>query len=133
MQLLEHVHVNVDSIAATRDFLEVAVPEIVRRGGGDDPNYGSWFHIGTESNYIALTEKPGSKRAPTLRHIGIVVNDIEKLISRLAAAGHEPADASELNGHPFRRRIYYNDGNGLDWEFVEYLSDNINERNDYSL
>ncbi len=133
MQLLEHIHVNVDSIAATRDFLEHAVPEIVRRGGGDGPGFGPWLHIGSDTTYIALTEVPGSKRAPNLRHIGIVVSDIEELMARLARAGYDPADASELDGHPHRRRIYYIDRNGLDWEFVEYLSSNINERNDYSL
>lgn len=133
MQLLEHVHVNVDSIAATRDFLEVAVPAIVRRGGGDAAGYGPWLHIGNDTSYIALTEVPGTSTAANLRHIGIVVSDIEDLTARLAKAGYAPADASELNGHPYRRRIYYIDGNGLDWEFVEYLSANINERNDYSL
>jgi hypothetical protein len=133
MQLLEHIHVNVDSLAVTRDFLEAAVPTIVRRGGGNAPGYGPWLHVGDDSSYIALTEVPGSTTAPNLRHIGIVVNDIAGLIARLQAAGYSPADASELDSHPHRRRIYYADGNGLDWEFVEYLTANVHERNDYSL
>lgn len=133
MQLLEHIHVNVDSLAETRDFLEAAVPEIVRRGGGDAPDYGPWLHVGDDTSYIALTEVPGSIRAPNLRHIGIVVTDLASLIARLGAAGYTPADASELDSHPHRRRIYYIDGNGLDWEFVEYLTDKVDARNDYSL
>lgn len=133
MQLLEHVHVNVDSLAATRDFLEAAVPGIVRRGGGYSPDYGPWLHLGDDTSYIAFTEVPGSARAPSLRHIGIVVQDMAGLVARLQAAGYAPADASELDSHPHRRRIYYVDGNGLDWEFVEYLTDNVHERNDYSL
>jgi hypothetical protein len=53
-------------------------------------------------------------------------------MARLSAAGFEPADASALDSHPFRRRVYYIDGNGLDWEFVQYLSQDPAQRNDYS-
>ena len=91
-----------------------------------------WVHIGTDSNYIALTEAHGAKVMPELRHIGVEVDDVEALMDRLAAAGFEAADASALDSHPFRRRVYYVDGNGLDWEFIEYLSENPAERNDYS-
>ena len=62
-----------------------------------------------------------------------VVDDIEALMSRLSAAGYEAADDSALDDHPHRRRVYYIDGNGLDWEFVEYRSEVDEERNDYSL
>lgn len=133
MYLLEHIHVNVNSLAATRSFLEQALPEIVMRGEGDAAGYGPWLHIGNDRSYLALTEVPGSKPAPELRHIGLVVEDIDAVMARLEAAGHVPADASELNAHPYRRRVYYVDGNGLDWEFVQYLTADIGKRNDYSL
>lgn len=132
MQILEHIHVNVDSLALTEHFLRTALPEFISRGGGDAPGYGPWLHIGTDSSYIALTEVKGTQPMPDLRHIGLVVDDVEALIARLAAAGFEPADASALDGHPHRRRIYYVDGNGIDWEFVEYLSEDPQLRNDYS-
>ena len=132
MQLLEHIHVNVDSIAATEAFLQVAAPEFKRRGGGNASGYGPWAHFGTENGYIALTEVKGSKSLQTLRHIGLVVDDIEALMARLTEAGIEPADASSLNTHPHRRRVYYIDGNGLDWEFVQYLTEDPAQRNDYS-
>ncbi|MEX0963576.1 MAG: hypothetical protein WDZ52_05985 [Pseudohongiellaceae bacterium] len=67
-----------------------------------------------------------------LRHIGIVVDDVEALISRLQALGIEPSDSSTLDEHPHRRRVYYIDENGLDWEFVQYLCEQSSERNDYS-
>ncbi len=132
MQILEHIHVNVPSIAATERFLRTAIPEFKPRGGGESEVYGSWLHIGTETNYIALTEVEGAKPMAHLRHIGVQVDDIEALIERLHRAGIEPSDASSLDSHPYRRRVYYVDDNGLDWEFVEYLSEDPLERNDYS-
>ncbi len=132
MQLLEHIHVNVDSIAATEAFLQAAAPEFKRRGGGNAEGFGTWAHFGTDNSYIALTEVKGSRPAQALRHIGLVVDDVEALMARLSAVGFEPADASELNVHPHRRRVYYIDGNGLDWEFVQYLSEDLELRNDYS-
>lgn len=53
-------------------------------------------------------------------------------MARLSAAGFEAADASALDGHPHRRRVYYEDGNGIAWEFVQYLSEDPDECNDYS-
>ena len=132
MQILEHIHVNVDSIAATERFLKVAIPEFRPRGGGNAEDYGRWMHIGTDTNYIALTEVAGAKPMVNLRHIGLQVDDVEALIKRLRAAGIEPSDASSLDEHPHRRRVYYIDDNGLDWEFIQYLSEDPNERNDYS-
>ncbi len=132
MQMLEHIHVNVASIEATERFLRLAVPGYCPRGGGVDTSYGKWLHIGTATNYIALTEVSRAKPVVGLRHIGIVVEDINGLIARLRVAGIEPSDASALDEHPHRRRVYYCDDNGLDWEFVEYLSDDSVLRNDYS-
>ncbi|NQV71332.1 MAG: VOC family protein [Pseudohongiella sp.] len=132
MQLLEHIHVDVDSIAKTEHFLQIALPDLARRGGGHADGYGNWVHIGSESSYIALTEVAGANAMPELRHIGMQVDDIESVMGRLAAAGFEAADISSLDTHPFRRRVYYVDGNGLDWEFIEYLSEDPTQRNDYS-
>jgi hypothetical protein len=132
MQILEHIHVNVNSITATVGFLEVAVPDFHFRGSGDAQGYGSWAHFGDENSYIAVTELPGAEIPPELRHIGLVVEDIEALMKRLDKARFEPADVSALDEHPHRRRVYYIDGNGLDWEFVEYLSGDEAQRNDYS-
>lgn len=47
MLLLEYIHLYVDSIAVARDFLQAAVPEIVRRGGGDAPGYTSGLILAT--------------------------------------------------------------------------------------
>ncbi|NKB32073.1 MAG: VOC family protein [Pseudomonadales bacterium] len=132
MQILEHIHVNVDSIEKTAAFLRSALPELACRGSGDAVGFGRWAHFGDDNSYIALTEVKGTRIPKELRHIGLVVEDIDALMTRLAAAGYDPADPSALNEHPYRRRVYYIDGNGLDWEFIQYLTDNVKHRNDYS-
>ena len=37
------------------------------------------------------------------------------------------------NDHPHRRRVYFYDDEGNDWEFVQYLSSEPAERNDYEM
>ena len=42
-------------------------------------------------------------------------------------------DSTVPNAHPHRKRVYFNDREGNDWEFVQYLSDDPADRNDYTL
>lgn len=131
-RLLEHIHLNVDSITATERFLLTAIPQFTLRGGGSEQGYRKWVHIGNEDCYIALTESPGTVIPDSIRHIGIVTEELDNLIERLHAAGYSASDSSEIDTHPHRRRIYYIDDNGLSWEFVEYLTSDVAQRNDYS-
>lgn len=133
MQILEHSHLGVASIEATKRFLKLAIRQYASRGGAVDPLYGEWLHIGSATNYIALTEVKGARPIKNLRHIGLVTDDIDALMSRLQAAGIEPSDTSALDEHPHRRRAYCCDDNGLEWEFVEYLCEDPALRNDYSI
>ena len=104
------------------------------------------MHIGNDDHYVALNqrEKPGSEaeqiiapyeyqQAYRLLHLGFVVDDVDALMARLEAAGFQPDDIENLDSHPHRRRVYYLDGNGIEYEFVQYLSENPTERNDYTL
>jgi hypothetical protein len=34
--------------------------------------------------------------------------------------------------HPARKRVYFHDPEGNDWEFVQYFTTDPSERNDYS-
>lgn len=132
MQILEHVHLGVRNLAKTEAFLIAALPEFSRRGSGYAEGYGNWVHIGGSDNYIALTESEVEPDSNYLRHIGLVVDDIDAVVSRLEAVGQSPSDASALDSHPFRRRVYYLDDNGIHWEFVQYLVEDKAQRNDYS-
>ena len=73
-------------------------------------------HLGSLDVYISVVEMDA---------------DVAALRERLAAAGF--LDSTYPNNHPHRKRVYFNDMDGNDWEFVQYLSDDPIERNDYEL
>ncbi len=64
-----------------------------------------------------------------MNHLGFEVDDVEAIRERLTAAGYR--DSTVPNAHPHRRRVYFHDAQGQDWEFVEYNSTDPKERNDY--
>lgn len=136
---LEHANLCVHDIDALVRFLQTAFPEFrVRRDATDDDGT-RWAHIGTDENYLALeqadagAEKRGKPYAgrPGLNHLGFEVDDVDALRDRLLAAGYE--ESTVPNNHPHRKRIYFYDPEGNDWEFVQYLSDDHAERHDYEL
>ena len=135
---LEHANISVRDISGMIRFLQTAFPEFRVRGEGINPAGTRWVHVGTDDTYIALSEsrvEPGSFRpysgAPGVNHLAYVVDDVEALRQRLVAAGYE--DSTPPNAHPHRKRQYFYDSEGNDWEFVEYLSGDPAERNDYKL
>ena len=128
--MLEHANLTVPNIEVAVRFLTTAFPEFQVRGSGviDERR---WLHIGTDDTYIALTESSKSKLdSGQLNHLGYVVDDVDALADRLLAAGY--LEGFEVPPHVFRKRRYFFDEDGLEWEFVEYLSENASERNDYS-
>jgi len=135
---LEHANVAVRDVEAIAAFLRTAFPEFrVRREGAIDGR--RWMHLGTDDTYIALNEasaepaepwEPYSGK-PGINHLGYEVDDAGAVRRRLAAAGYE--NTTYPNSHPHRKRVYFHDPEGNDWEFVEYLSDDPAERNDYEL
>ena len=136
---LEHANLVVRDLDETLRFLRAAFPEFGIRGEGTTWSGGRWVHVGNDEAYLALSEarhdpaEPWVPYAgkPGLNHLGFEVDDVEAVRARLAAAGYE--DSSVPNAHPFRRRVYFLDREGNDWEFVQYLSTDPAERNDYAL
>ena len=59
------------------------------------------------------------------------VSDAEAVRKRLTAAGY--TDSTVPNDHPHRRRVYFHDAEGNDWEFVEYATDDPAKRHDYDI
>jgi catechol 2,3-dioxygenase-like lactoylglutathione lyase family enzyme len=96
-------------------------------------------HVGNDETYVALHQakrEPAERFVPYtgrpgLNHLGFEVADVEALRARLRAAGY--ADSTVPNAHPHRKRVYFHDAEGNDWEFVEYLSPEPALRNDYAL
>lgn len=135
---LEHANMVVRDIDAAVNFLSAAFPEFrVRREGLNDGT--RWMHFGTDDTYIALaeaTEEPVERWVPYdgkpgINHLGFEVDDVGTLQQRLADAGFK--DSTYPNNHPYRKRVYFHDDDGNDWEFVQYYSDDPKERNDYEL
>lgn len=135
---MEHANLSVRHFDDAVRFLKSAFPEFDTRREGLYKGR-RWMHIGTADTYIALNEasaEPGEKWVPYagrpgVNHLGYEVDDVEALRERLAAAGFK--DSTYPNDHPYRKRVYFYDADGNDWEFVQYLSDDPDKRNDYEL
>lgn len=135
---LEHANIGVRNIDEAIRFLSAAFPEFrVRREGRNQDR--RWTHFGIDDTYIALNEAdeepaeqwlPYSKK-PGINHLGYEVDDVDALQQRMLAAGFR--DSTYPNSHPHRKRVYFYDADGNDWEFVQYFSDDVAERNDYEL
>ncbi len=136
---LEHANISVKDIDGMIRFLQTAFHSFRIRHDETDTDGSRWVHIGTDDAYIALnqaTEDPAEAWTPYggkpgINHLGFEVDDAEAIRLRLKEAGYR--DSTYPNAHPHRRRVYFYDAEGNDWEFVQYLSDNVAERNDYEL
>ena len=136
---LEHANLGVRDIEAMIRFLKTAFPQFEVRGEGKSRDGTRWVHIGTDDTYIAL----GEARADSSRrwqrysgetgvnHLAYEVDDAGALHARLTEAGYR--ESTPPNAHPHRRRVYFYDPEGNDWEFVQYFSQDPAKRNDYTL
>ncbi|WP_199873387.1 VOC family protein [Ideonella sp. A 288] len=138
-EALEHLNLTVADLDATLAFLQAALPTWQVRGEGRLDWHGKairWLHVGTPSCYIAL-QGGGEGEAPDwtghaigARHAGLRVPSLDAVVQRLALAGH--AVDHPGGTHPHRRSVYYTLPGALQFEFVEYLSDDPAQRNDYA-
>lgn len=136
---LEHANLCVDDIDGMIKFLQTALPDFIIRHDETGIDGDRWVHIGNDTTYIALnnsTQKESSDWTPYsgrsgVNHLGYMVDNAEQVRSRLLAADY--IESTIENNHPFRKRVYFYDHEGRDWEFVQYLSENLEERNDYTL
>ena len=133
---LEHANLGARDIEAMIRFLKTAFPQFEVRGEGKSRDGTRWVHIGTDDTYIALGEarvdsgrrwKPYSGE-PGVNHLAFEVDDAGSLHARLTAAGYR--ESTSPNAHPHRRRVYFYDPEGNDWEFVQYFSQDPAKRND---
>ena len=135
---MEHANLHVRHFDAAVRFLQAAFPDFRIRSESERDGL-RWMHIGTDDTYIALNETisqapVGSKPydgQPGVNHLGYEVDDVDALQKRLAEAGFQ--DSTYPNNHPHRKRVYFYDADGNDWEFVEYFSNDMTLRNDYEL
>lgn len=134
---LEHANMHVRDVNGTLLFLQAAFPDwSVRHDSGEqDPE--RWLHFGNDDFYLSVYQATSNNRSekapydgsPGINHLGFVVEDAELVRQRLLQAGFE--ESTVENEHPARRRLYFNDEEGNDWEFVQYFSQDPRQRNDY--
>ena len=134
---LEHANITVSDIDGMIRFLQTAFPVFRIRFDGVGSDGKRWVHVGTDETYIAFNQatvqskkrwKPYEGREG-VNHLAFEVDDVESLRERLKSAGYK--DSTVPNSHPYRKRVYFYDAEDNDWEFVQYLSDDPQKRNDY--
>lgn len=131
---LEHANISVNNLNEAVRFFQTAFPDFVIRGGGQS-NDRNWIHLGNEHTYLALNEAiiPQQHKKNYVKnginHLGFVVEDVESIANRLLSAGFKRDFPKQIEQQ--RIRDYFIDSDGNEFEFVQYLSDDINERNFY--
>jgi len=132
---LEHFNITVPDIDASLAFIRIVAPDFqVRRDEISEAGY-RWVHVGNTDSYIALQEPyPGIEPGAPLQtykncginHIGIIIKDAELAQKKLLAQGYKPN--GPMLADTYRKRIYFYDQAGFEWEMVEYLSDSFDEK-----
>lgn len=132
---LEHFNVTVPDIDASIDFLKIIAPDYkTRRDEISEIGY-RWAHVGNEESYIALQEPhPGFESMAPLEtyrnhgvnHIGLIIENADRTEKKLLEKGYKPNGPMIVDTH--RKRIYFYDQAGFEWEMVEYLSESFDEK-----
>lgn len=132
---MEHANITVNNLDESIRFFKTAFPHFEVRGGGTS-NGRKWLHLGDQNTYLALneTETPIHVKKnyanSGINHIGFVVDDVESIAQRLLNAGFKRDFPKQIE--KFRIRDYFADGDGNEFEFVQYLSEVPEERNSYA-
>ena len=139
MPFLEHANLTVRDLDDTLRFLLTALPHWRVRGEGRMDWFGQsirWLHVGTDTQYLALQSGGQGDgldwqgHATGVKHLGLVVDDVEAVVARLAAAGY-PLD--HWGGTTALRRSAYVVAPGsVQFEFVEYRTDDAVARLEYA-
>jgi catechol 2,3-dioxygenase-like lactoylglutathione lyase family enzyme len=136
---LEHANLEVRDFDAMVEFLLTAFADFRVRYEAVNDEGERWAHVGNDETYVAVNQatlEPAERWVPYagkpgVNHLGYAVQDVEALRARLTQAGYR--ETTVPNAHPHRRRVYFNDREGNDWEFVEYRSADPVKRNDYAM
>jgi catechol 2,3-dioxygenase-like lactoylglutathione lyase family enzyme len=134
---MEHANIRVGSVDEKARFLRTAFPEFelrAERSRQDGDATRRWIHLGTGDSYVTLNEvtpEGADGRAPGVGHIGYVVDDVDALHRRLDDAGYHVGEIGEEGAGPYRKRFYATDAEEVEWEFVQYLTDDPAKMNVY--
>ena len=130
---LEHVNLTVNDVNEAIKFFQTAFPHFKVRGSGNDMR--EWVHLGDDHTYIAINKakvdlKPEKDydRAG-INHVGFVVQNVEEVATNLLNNGYKRDFPKEEE--QYRIRDYFADADGNQYEFIQYLSDEPEQRNKY--
>ncbi len=123
---LEHVNVTVsDPLKTARRLCELFDWHI--RWQGDAIHSGSTVHVGSDDSYVAVytrgTPAAGSADSYSTRgglnHIGVVVDDLDGVESKVLEAGYTTHSHADYEPG---RRFYFHDDDEIEFEVVSYQS-----------
>ncbi|WP_425043223.1 VOC family protein [Primorskyibacter sp. S87] len=121
---LEHANFTVADLRTTSGWMADVFGWKIR-WEGDAIAGGRTAHVGTDDAYLALYQPPAPQASGEssydiiggLNHIGVVVDDLNAVESRVKAAGFTPRSHADYEpGH----RFYFDDENGIEFEVVSY-------------
>lgn len=133
---LEHINIVVKDLQDTLRFYSAAFPHWTIRQQGNADWYGierDWLHFGDEYNYLTFnasgsgTNRDLKGNQLGLAHFAFEVSNLQTVITRLRKAGFTPHNLGANN--QYRMNTYFIDPSGFEVEFVEYLSDLPESRN----
>ena len=136
---LEHVNLTVNDLPRTLRFVQTALPDWRVRGQGRMDWFGrpiEWLHVGTDQVYLAL-QSGGEGEAldwqshgTGVKHVGLVVANLDAVVARLTDAGF--ALDHWGGSSAYRRSAYFVEHGSVQFEFVQYLSNDPALRNHYA-
>jgi catechol 2,3-dioxygenase-like lactoylglutathione lyase family enzyme len=125
-QRFEHINLNCNDIDASQQFYQVIFPDWYVRAQGKSPDGQRWRHFGNNQFYLALNDATMHERHHYpyqdigINHVGFVIEDGDQIKTLLEKNGIEYYTyESPETAH----RIYVNDPDGNEIEFVEYHKD----------
>ena len=132
---IEHANITVPDIDEAIRFLKIVAPDFkVRKDVKPTDSY-RWVHIGNEACYFALQEphldgnpknQPQTYKNYGVNHMALVVSNIQTIEKKLAECGYKKGIETPREKH--RKRAYYYDNAGFEWELVEYFSNKLGEK-----
>ena len=123
---LEHVNLTVTDAKATAQKLCDLFDWKIRWEGGSMDGEGYTVHVGSNNHYLAIYSpisgiKNTAIRSYTqvggLNHVGLVVDDIDAVESRVKAAGYTPGNHQDYEPG---KRFYFHDEDDVEYEIVSY-------------
>jgi len=135
MTKIEHANITVPSIDSAIKFLQLVAPDFIVRADNTPENSYRWAHVGNDEFYFALQEhhldsvpKKQLKAYKNygVNHICLVVNNIDEIEQKLIKGEYQRSISTP--NEKFRKRLYFFDHAGFEWELIEYLSDKSDEK-----